>query len=102
MTAVYFDHHGDEVSRVGQADVVREHEYLLEGGSPPMRVQALERPRETSRYSSRCCPTGPVVEVRRRELPRPSGNREFSPTRSATRTRSSRRRGLEGKIGIVD
>ena len=26
----------------------------------------------------------------------------FSPTKSATRTRSSRRRGLDGKVGVVD
>lgn len=76
MTTMYADHDGDELSRIWQADIVRERQHLLEGNSAAILIETLERSRKMPPNSSDYSSASPEVEIHRREAFRPSGDRK--------------------------
>ncbi len=76
MATMYIDHHWDDISRVGYADVVGKGKHLLEGYGAPIRIYTLERSRQMPSDPRNDSSASPVVEVCGRELLRASGERE--------------------------
>jgi hypothetical protein len=101
MTTMHADHDGDELSRIRETDVVWKREHLLKSSSASIPIEMIERSRKMPPDSSHDSSTSPEVDIVVKRSAR-SAIGSPSPTENATKTRSSRRRGLEGKIGIVD
>lgn len=76
MATMYIDHHRDDVSRLGYADVVGKYKHLLEGESSPSRIDPFERSRQMPSDTCDNSSASSVVEVRRCEVLRASGERE--------------------------
>ena len=76
MATTYIDHHWDDISRVGYADVVGKRKHLLEGQSAPIAIYPLERSRQMPCNPRNESSAGSVVEVSRCELLGASGEWE--------------------------
>lgn len=76
MTTMYVEHHWDDMSRFGYADVVGKRKHLFEGKGAPIRIDSLERSRQMSSHSSDDSSASSVVEVWGYERLSPSGDRK--------------------------
>ena len=76
MATMHIDHHWDDISRVGYADVVGKRKHLLEGQGAPIRIDTLEWSRQMPCDPRNDSSASSVVEVCRCEVLGASGERE--------------------------